>query len=156
MRHRPGLWNGIWSDMFIESTFMRYGHHSETTGITLKPPTMKIWALGLHVCSQLMKDVSEIKENDGETSVAVHKEEMPARKQADAVDREKLRKKLTTCIDPLQTEKHPNGLVNIVTGRLSPLWSMLIPQSAQESSRRSSMKHSGPRVSTNHFLKKLW
>ena len=22
MRHIDGLWNGIWSDMFIESTFM--------------------------------------------------------------------------------------------------------------------------------------
>ncbi len=26
MRHVPGLWNGLWSDMFIEMTFMRYGH----------------------------------------------------------------------------------------------------------------------------------
>jgi hypothetical protein len=26
MRHKAGLWNGIWSDMFIETTFMRYGH----------------------------------------------------------------------------------------------------------------------------------
>ena len=26
MRHMNGLWNGICSDMFIESTFMRYGH----------------------------------------------------------------------------------------------------------------------------------
>jgi len=26
MRHQAGLWNGIWSDMFIETTFMRYGH----------------------------------------------------------------------------------------------------------------------------------
>jgi len=26
MRHMKGLWNGIWSDKFIESTFMRYGH----------------------------------------------------------------------------------------------------------------------------------
>jgi len=25
MRHIPGVWNGIWSDMFIETTFMRYG-----------------------------------------------------------------------------------------------------------------------------------
>ncbi len=25
-RHRQGLWNGIWMDMFIETTFMRYGH----------------------------------------------------------------------------------------------------------------------------------
>ena len=26
MRHVPGLWNGLWSDMFIEPTFMWYGH----------------------------------------------------------------------------------------------------------------------------------
>ncbi len=26
MHHVPGLWNGISSDMFIETTFMRYGH----------------------------------------------------------------------------------------------------------------------------------
>jgi hypothetical protein len=25
MRHESGLWNGMWSDMFIETTFMRYG-----------------------------------------------------------------------------------------------------------------------------------
>lgn len=29
MRHVPGLWNSIWSDMFIESTFMRYGHGNQ-------------------------------------------------------------------------------------------------------------------------------
>lgn len=28
MRHTPGIWNGIWSDMYIESTFMRYGHEA--------------------------------------------------------------------------------------------------------------------------------
>ena len=26
MSHMPGIWNAIWSDMYIESTFMRYGH----------------------------------------------------------------------------------------------------------------------------------
>ena len=25
-RHRQGLWNEIWTDMFIETTFMCYGH----------------------------------------------------------------------------------------------------------------------------------
>ena len=43
LRHTPGLWNGIWSDMFIESSFMRYGHGKRgIVGITLKPETMKI------------------------------------------------------------------------------------------------------------------
>ena len=26
MHHSAGLWHGIWSDMMIETTFMRYGH----------------------------------------------------------------------------------------------------------------------------------
>ena len=60
-----------------------------------------------------------MKENYGQTST-VHKEEIHSRKQVDAVDREKLCKRLTARIDPLQTVNHPNGLVNIVTERLSP------------------------------------
>jgi hypothetical protein len=26
MHHLHGVWNGIWNDMYIETTFMRYGH----------------------------------------------------------------------------------------------------------------------------------
>ncbi len=38
MRHIQGVWNGIWSDMFIETTFMRYGHVKDgIISITLKP-----------------------------------------------------------------------------------------------------------------------
>ena len=58
MHHVPGLWNGIWSDMFIETTFMRYGHGpGGIIGITLKPETLKTWALGLHICSRLEQDI---------------------------------------------------------------------------------------------------
>jgi len=121
MRHKPGIWNALWSDMFIESTFMRYGHSpGGIVGITLKPSSLKRWALCLHICSQLVKDVSELKTNGSQVSVTVHKEEMPARKQSDAGDRQNLRERLATCIDPLQPENHPDGLVNIVTGRMSP------------------------------------
>ena len=36
--YNPGLWNGIWSDIFIETTFMRYGHEAGgIVGITLQP-----------------------------------------------------------------------------------------------------------------------
>lgn len=28
MRHEAGLWNGILSDLFIETSYMRYGHGS--------------------------------------------------------------------------------------------------------------------------------
>ena len=37
MHHNAGLFNGIWSDMAIETTFMRYGHgQSGIIGITLR------------------------------------------------------------------------------------------------------------------------
>ena len=58
MHHIPGLWNGIWSDMYIETTFMRYGHGKRgIIGVTLKPETMKIWSLSLHICSKLEQDL---------------------------------------------------------------------------------------------------
>ena len=46
MQHMNGNWNGIRSDMFIESTFMRYGHgRAGIIGITLKPETLKLGLL---------------------------------------------------------------------------------------------------------------
>lgn len=42
MRHQAGIWNGMLSDMFIDTTFMRYGHGpGGLVGITLKPAAMK-------------------------------------------------------------------------------------------------------------------
>ena len=55
MRHNAGLWNGTWSDMFIESTFMRYGHEAGgLVGLTLQPSAVSRWALSLHVTSQVL------------------------------------------------------------------------------------------------------
>ena len=70
MRHIPGLWNGLWSDMFIETTFMQYGHgKAGIIGITLKPETLKTWALSLHVCGQLLKDLSTLRDNERPSSI---------------------------------------------------------------------------------------
>ena len=72
MRHQPGIWNGRWSDvyMYIESTFMRYEHSpGGIIGITMKPSTRKRWALSLHVCSQLVKDVSEIRDKNDQKAI---------------------------------------------------------------------------------------
>ena len=33
MRHKPGLYNGTWSDMFIETTFKRYEHARDRDGL---------------------------------------------------------------------------------------------------------------------------
>ena len=43
MHHSAGLWNGIWSDMMSETTYMRYGHApGAIVSITLKPETLKV------------------------------------------------------------------------------------------------------------------
>ena len=52
MHHNKGIWNGILSDMFIETTFMRYGDGKRGM-IGIKPDTMKVWALSLHPCKKL-------------------------------------------------------------------------------------------------------
>ena len=128
MRHQPGQWNAIWSDMYIESTFMRYGHSpGSISGITLKPSTLKRWALSLHLCSQIVRDVSRMKDESRKVSVTVHKEKMPARNKSDAADRETLRERRTSCIEPLNPDDHPNHFVIFVCAgswkcQASPRW----------------------------------
>ena len=122
MRHQRGIWNGLWSDLYIETTFMRYGHSpGGIVGITLQPSTLKRWALSLHICVQLKKDVISLSDHDVHHTITTHKEESATRIMTDSVDREKIRKKLATCIDPLDPSSHPSGnIVNIVTGMISP------------------------------------
>ena len=49
MRHNRGILNAIWSDMSVESTFMRYGHQAGgLRGIALKPSAATRLALGWH------------------------------------------------------------------------------------------------------------
>ena len=121
MRHNQGIWNGVWSDMFIETTYMRYGHGpSGIIGTTTKPETLKTWALSMHACTTLITDLLDM---DGSRSDAVkftHKEETSARIRADASDRASLRRTLTSCIDPLNPDAHPPGsIINIATGKIA-------------------------------------
>ena len=51
--------------------------------------------------------------------VTTYKEEMPARLKPDAIDRDRVRTSLETCIDPLSTAEHPEHIVNVVSGRIS-------------------------------------
>ena len=121
MRHSPGTWNGIWSDMYIETTSTRYGHGNiGIIGITLKPDTLKTWALSLHLCRKLESSLSEMVDGDGGNVKIIHKEETQARISSDGKDREGIRHKLELSINPLDPESHPEGLVNIVSGRVGP------------------------------------
>ena len=108
MRYNAGLWNGTWSDMFIESTFMRYGHGpGGFIVIPLKPSTLERWALSLHFCSKLSQDVYNMRDENGTKDVRYHKVEGSGRIKADSVDRNKICVKLDICIDPLDHSQHP-------------------------------------------------
>jgi hypothetical protein len=121
MHHMQGVWNGIWSDMFIETTFMRYGNsHGEIIGITLRPKTPKTWALGLHTRSKLVEDIACMSDPDHAARQYTHKKEQKSRIAADAADRATIRETLDRSIDPLSTSNEPDKLVNIVSGRVAP------------------------------------
>ena len=118
VHHRTGLFNGIWTDMAIETTFMRYGKgQSGIIGITLKPGTLKTWVYSMHACNGIINDLNEMSDEERPPAHTYHKEEMSARIKRDEQDRHTLRDKLNLCIDPLDPGQHPSdGLVNIVTG----------------------------------------
>ena len=59
-------------------------------------------------------------ETSAQNAVTMHKEEGQNRMESDEVLRNKLREKLAICIDLLDSSQHPDGLVNIVTGRVAP------------------------------------
>ena len=119
MHHTDGLFNGIWSDMAIETTFMRYGHsRGGIIGITLQPDTVKTWAYSLHACNSLTSDLQAMRDTEQVTEQSQHKEEMRSRICADQRDHKTLQEKLELCINPLDPEQHPQALVNVVTGKV--------------------------------------
>ena len=119
MRHIAGASNATWSDMYIESTFMRFGHsQGGLTGITLNSNATQRWALSLHSCSVLTHDIQTMRDNIDQPR-KYHKEESPARIRMDSADRLKLQQKLEHCIDPLDPNGHPQELFNIVTGQIA-------------------------------------
>ena len=100
MRHVSSASNSTWSDMFLESTFMRYGHsQGGLTGITSNDNAMKRWALRPHSFSKSIHDLTLMRDDllDNPTH---HKEEFKARMPSDSSDRQKLQAKLSQCIDP--------------------------------------------------------
>ena len=103
MRHKNGLWNGIWSDMYIETTFMRYGKGPRgIIRVTMRPETLKKWAFSMHICSGILQDLSDMTDDSRADEATSHKEEKPSRIRSDAQYRENIKKTLEACIDPFQ------------------------------------------------------
>ena len=90
-----GLCNGIWNDMMIETTFMRYA------------------------CSWLESDLDDMTNEDTESKVVTtHNEEAKARIAEDKTDRDGIRQKIDTCSNPLDSVAHPSGIVNVVSSQI--------------------------------------
>ena len=120
MRHRRGIWNAIWSDMLIETSYMKDGKGPMgVIGFTTKPATMKVWAKSLHAQTDY---ISKLKACGGELKAdqITHKHEGESRITSDELDRIKLRTFLSNCIHPLDIDSHTeNILCNIYTGEIA-------------------------------------
>ncbi len=70
--------------------------------------------------THILHDVQETKEgNECHTAVESHKEERKTHLKEDAVDRQKKREALPTCVDVFNVSKHPvNGIINIYSGNV--------------------------------------
>ena len=119
MHHTDWLWNGIWSDLFIESTYMRYGHGpSGIIGSTLSETTLAVWALSHNTMGQMSNDVAELCTHQDHV-VMRHKEERPIRITYDSRDRHVIREAIASCINVFDVGKHPeNTVLDIFTRRV--------------------------------------
>ena len=108
----------MWTDMYIETTLMKYCHGpGGIIGFTLNEHALCRWALSLHICSRLTRDIADLKEAIL-FEVDHHKEESTSRIKADSDDRNAIRDKLETCVDPLHFSQGQH-LINIVTRKIS-------------------------------------
>ena len=86
MHHNACLFNGIWSDMANETTFVRYcDGQSWIIGITLKPETLKTCAYSLHTCHGTIDDLSEMRNNERPSAQTSHKKETAAKKSKETI-----------------------------------------------------------------------
>jgi len=54
MHHKRGQVDGIWSDMAIKVTFVRFGlSKKRIIGITNKPETLKVWVHSTSECNKM-------------------------------------------------------------------------------------------------------
>ena len=98
--HQDGHLDGIWTDMMIKSTYMRHGKGpGGITGTTTKSRSVQIWSNNLPSCSELLRDLDELR-GRCPTQKIIHKEEAEARMTADMKDRNALKRTLQLCAHP--------------------------------------------------------
>lgn len=116
IHHTPG----IWSDMAIETTYMRYDHGDDgITRVTLNDECVKMWTYGTNIFFAIVQNLDEMRDVIPASALLHHKEEGMGHIKSDAKDRLALREELELCIYPLDPKQHPEDvLVNIVAGEV--------------------------------------
>ena len=106
VRLQNGLWNAIWMDMAIESTYMGMGKGPlGLIGVTTQERTVKFWANDHNLCNELLSDLNILRNNDN-VDRAKHKYEGDGKIKADQLDRKKLKNTLEKCVHPLSVYTH--------------------------------------------------
>ena len=120
LHHTAGLYNGQWSDMFIETNWMRKGHGpGGIIGNTESPQTMATWVYSMDATMTLTGDLKKMSGKEDSIQMT-HKEESASRIHQDGQDRQSIRSTLESYIDPLDPGSHAQGcLLNISTGQLA-------------------------------------
>ena len=121
VRHIPGIYNATWTDMFIETTYMRLGHGpAGAVGVATNYNQMVKWALSFALSGEVSQNVRAMSNTEQDALQNHHKEEADGRIKADRADRLSLRNTLDVRINPLHDVCHPDGaLTNIVTGQIA-------------------------------------
>ena len=95
VRHIPGIYNATWTDMFIETTYMRFGHGPDVAvGVATDYQQMVKWALSFAPSGEISQNVPAMSNATQNTVHTHHKEEAKSRIKADQEDRLSLRKTL--------------------------------------------------------------
>ena len=87
LHHTAGIYNGQWSDMFIETNWMRKGHGpGSIIGMTENPQTMASWVYSMDATTTLTGDLNKMSGDDANVQTT-HKEETERRINRDGHDR---------------------------------------------------------------------
>ena len=106
VRLQNGLWNAIWMDMAIESTYMGMGKGPlGLIGVTTQERTVKFWANDHNLCNELLSDLNILR-NNYNVDRAKHKYEGDGKIKAGQLDRKKLKNTLEKCVHPLSVYTH--------------------------------------------------
>lgn len=76
MRLVQGYWNGILLDMCIETIFIRIEKGSGgIVRVILKQGVVKKWVNSLHICTEILKDLNKMRDQEICKYLEFHKEE---------------------------------------------------------------------------------